>query len=257
MAIRLDGYYYNSQVARYINQFMSIFQGLQVEIGKRNGESEKLIPVGIHYAHVDRMVASILADNTQNKPLRLPKMSTYMSGLNINMSRARGVGQERRNTYVPTGGLVPDDIQVVHQRMPVPYDLTLDLCIYASNTNQHLQILEQILSIFDPSIDIPTSDSPFDWARLTKVELKDVAMEPNFPIGTDKRIIQSKLTFEMPIELATPAEVRRDFIEKIYLRIGTVSNSTPMSDSYDIIAELDGQGLPYELIATDSNLPFE
>ncbi len=255
MAIRQDGFYFDGQLPRYLNQFMAIFQGLQVQIGKRSGDDEKLIPVDIHYAHCDRVVASIIADNTQNKPLRLPVMSAYMSGLTIAMQRARGVGQERRNAYVPSGGLVPDDIKIIWQRMPVPYNLTMDLNIYTSNTNQHFQILEQILPIFDPSINIQTSDSPYDWTRLTKVELKDVQLDTNYPIGTDRRIIQSKLSFEMPIELDTPADVRRDFVEKIFLRVGAVSDTS--ASNYEIIAELDAQNLPYNLIATDENLPFE
>jgi hypothetical protein len=236
---------------------MAIFQGLQVQIGKRTSTDEPLIPVDIHYAHMDRVVASIIADNTQNKPLKLPIMSAYMSGLSIAMQRARGVGQERRNTYVPVGGLIPDDIEVVHQRMPVPYNLIMDLNIYTSNTNQHFQILEQILPIFDPSINIQTSDSPFDWTRLTKVELKDVQLDTNYPIGTDRRIIQSKLSFEMPIELDTPADIRRDFVEKIFLRVGAVNTSFGADNNYEIIAELDAQNIPYTLMQTDENLPFE
>lgn len=255
MAIQRDGYYYNAQITRYINQFMAIFDGLQVQIGKWNDRDEQLIPVGIHYGHMDRVVAAIMTENTQNKPLRLPVMSAYMSGLPIAMDRAHGIGFERRNTYVPVGGLVPDDMKVVHQRMPVPYNLQMDLNIFASNTDQHLQILEQILPLFDPSLNIQTSDSPFDWTRLTHVELKDVALETNFPMGTDNRIVQSKLTFEMPIWIDTPAEVRRDFVERVYMRIGTVS--TAATDNYEIIAELDAQGLPYELIATSADLPFE
>jgi hypothetical protein len=254
MAIRQDGYYYDAQITKYINQFMAIFQGLQVQIGKRNSEEERLIPVEIRYAPTDKVVASILTDNTQNKPIKLPAMSAFVSGFALSMGRARGVGAERRNTFVPVGGLIPNDMQVIHQRMPVPYDLTIELNIYASNTNQQFQILEQILPLFDPSLSFQTSDAPFDWTRLTCVTLKDVTLDTNFPVGVDRRIIQSKLVFEMPIEFQTPADVRKDFVEKVFLRIGTVGAASV--DNYEIIAELDGQGLPYELVATDETFPF-
>lgn len=237
MAIQSDGFYYNGQLVRYINQFMAIFQGLQVQIGKRNNQDEQLIPVDIHYGHMDKVVAAIMADNTQNKPIKLPTMSAYVSGLSLGMNRARGVGQERRTAYLPVGGLLPDDIKVIHQRMPVPYNLTMDLNIYASNTNQHFQIMEQILPLFDPTLNLQTSDALFDWTRLTQVELKDVMLDTNFPIGTDKRIIQSKITFEMPIEIDTPADVRHDFVERIFLRVGVLKDLP--DDNYEIIAELD------------------
>ena len=113
MALRKDGFYYNAQIVRYINQFMAIFQGLQVQIGKWHDQEEKLIPVDVRYAHPDRVVASIMAENVQNKPVRLPAMSAYIAGFELNMGRARGVGLERRNTYTPAGGLVPDDMTVI------------------------------------------------------------------------------------------------------------------------------------------------
>lgn len=233
---------------------MAIFQGIQVQVGKWNGRDEQLIPVEIRYGHPDRVVASILAENTQNKPIKLPAMSAYLGGLTLDTSRYRGAGQERRNTYVPVGGLVPNDMTVVHQRMPVPYNLTVDLHVYASNTDQYFQIMEQILPLFDPQLTIQTSDGVFDWTRISTVFLKDISVDSNFPIGTDRRMIETKLTFEMPVEIATPAEVRKDFIERIYMRIGTVSDTA--NTNYEIIAELDAQGIPYELIASDENLPF-
>ncbi len=254
MTIPANGYYYDHQFTRYINQFMCIFQGLQVQVGKWNGEDERLIPVDVRYGHPDRVVAAIMADNTQNKPIRLPAISAYLGGFSLDLSRARGVGLERRNTYVPLGGLVPNDVQVIHQRMPVPYNLSIDLYIYTSNSDHHFQILEQILPLFDPQLTIQTSDAPFDWTRLTSVFLKDISVDSNYPIGTDRRIIQSKLSFEMPVEIATPAQVRKDFIEKIYMRIGTTS-SVP-TNNYEIIAELDAQGIPYDLVTTSTDLPF-
>lgn len=255
MAMQKDGFYYNGQIARYVTQFMAIFGGLQVQVGNWNDREASLIPVSIHYGHMDRVVAALKTENTHNKPLRLPVMSAYISGLSLSMQRARGVGSERRQTYTPVGGIVPDDMRVIHQRMPVPYNLTIELNIFVSNTNQHLQIMEQILPLFDPSLNIQTSDAVFDWTRLTHVELKDIQLETNFPIGTDKRIIQSKITFEMPIELDTPAQIRRDFIERIYSRIGIINTATERP--YDIIGELDSQNIAYEKINDATDLPWE
>ena len=44
------------------------------------------------------------------------------------------------------GGIFPDDLTVVKRAMPVPYDATIELSIYASNTQQMHQMLEQILA---------------------------------------------------------------------------------------------------------------
>ena len=254
MAMQADGYYYNQQLKKYILQFMAIFSGLQVQVGKTGTLEERLISVPIHYTTTDRVVAAIKGDNTQNKPLRLPVMSVYKRNLSLDMSRAKGVGAERRNVFTPVGGLVPNDTEVVYQRMPVPYKLEMELSIYCSNTDQEFQILEQILPLFDPALIIQTSDAPLDWTRMTQVNLMSMSNDNNYPVGTDRRIIQKTVTFEVPIWIDIPADVRRNLVEKVFLRIGAVSTGSILSE--DIIADLDGQGIEYDLVHDASDVPI-
>jgi hypothetical protein len=255
-------YYYDHQLRNYILQFMAVFAGLQVRKGKRDTDQtttvencdgttsqepiisdEQLISVPITYGHRDRVVAAFFTENTQNKPIRLPTMSAYIRNLSLLPQYNPGIATQRRNTYVPSGGLIPDDIKVVHQQRAFAFNMEVELGIYVSNTDQ---VLEQLLMLFNPTLQIQTSDALFDMGKITHIELTGISMDTNYPIGTDRRIIQSTLTFSMPIYLQTPADVRRDFIEKVYARIGAVSTSA--STSYDIIAELDAQGIDYELL---------
>lgn len=255
MAFKRNGYYYNQQLTTYIRQFMAIFSGLQVQVGKWNTEDERLISVPIHYASPDRVVASIIADNTQNKPLRLPLMTAYVRNIQRDLTRVAGTGTERRNTYTPVGGIVGQDTKVIHQRKPSPWVLDVDLSMYASNSDQHFQMLEQVLPLFDPLLMIQTSDGIFDMTRLTSVELKNSNIDTNYPIGTSRRIIQSTHTFSLPIWIDSPADVRSDFINKIFVRIGAVdaADITPI----EIIADLDSQGIPYELWQDGSQLKLD
>jgi hypothetical protein len=278
MAFQPNAYYYDAQVRSYVLQFMAIFAGLQVQVGKlKTGGTvtepapvcedpnattqvpeildERLISVPIRYGYSDRIVAAILADNVQTKPIRLPATSAVIKGIKIANDRMHGQKAERRNAYVPVGGLVPDDIKVVHQAMPVPYDLTMELSVYASNTEQQFQILEQIFMLFDPQLNIQKSDAPFDWTRLTQVTLDDIGMDQNYPIGTDRRIIQTSMSFIMPIWISAPADVKHDIVEKIFVRIGAVSQSAVTN--YDIIAELDAQGIDYELWFNADDMNFQ
>jgi hypothetical protein len=253
MAFQRDGYWYDQQIKRWTTQFMAIFQGLQVQVGKWNTEDEQLITVPIHYGSPDRVVAALIANNTQNQPLRLPVMAAQIATINIAKDRMHGTGVQRREAYVPVGGLIPNDIRVIHQRMPVPYDLEMKLGICVSNTDQHLQIIEQILPLFDPQLQIQSSDAPFDLTRLTSVEITNgPVFEQNTLLTTDTRIIQSILSFKMPIWISIPADIRRDFIEKIYIRIGAVDAAATTNE--EIILELDQQGIPYTLTQDGSNI---
>lgn len=253
--IRDDAYYYNRQVVTYIRQFMAIFTGLQVQVGKSDNADERLISVPIAYGGKDRVVASILADNTQNKMIRLPTLAAYVRNLRRDMSRVAGTGMERRNVYTPVGGLVGEDTRVLYQRKPTPYVLEMELSIFVSNTDQHFQILEQILPIFDPLLTIQTSDAIFDWKRLTSVELTGITFEQPYPSMMDRRIIQSTITFDLPIWIEIPSDERKNIIEKILVRIGAVSNTA--GSSSEIIAELDAQGLEYEVWADATDLKID
>ena len=239
------GFYYNEQIKNYLLQFMAIFAGMKVKMGKHDGKEQPLVNVPIIYGGRDRVVASILSENTQVKPLRLPTMSAYINSLDLAPELRKGIGTQRRNTYLPIGGAFPDDIEVVHQYMPVPYRMITELGIFTSNTDQMMQILEQVLMIFDPTLTIQTNDDVFDWAKLTYVELTGIANDQNYPSGMDRRIVQWTLSFEIPIYISAPADVRNDYIKDIYVRIGAVSLGATSSD--DIIHELDQQGIDYEL----------
>lgn len=238
-------YWYDHQMKRILTQFMSIFAGMQVRVGKTGNIDPRLISVPVYSASKDRVVAAIKSENTQNKPIRLPTMSAWMTGINLAPEMRKGIPTQRRNTYMPTGGLFPDDISVVQQRMPVPYKATYELSIWSSNTDQHNQIIEQILMIFNPLLQIQTSDEPFDWTKLTTVELTGISLEENMPAGPDRRIIRTSLTFDVPIWISAPADVHQRYVKDIYIRVGAVSQAA--NNSYDIVAELDAQGIPYEL----------
>lgn len=250
-----EGFFYHSQLRRYIVQFAAVFMGMKVRVGWNEDKQPRLAPVIIKNASSDRVVAAIKGENTQNKPIRLPMMSVQLMDLDMVPDRRHGVGQERRNAFMPTGGTFPDDITVVNQRMPVPYRGNFELTIWASNQDQNYQILEQILTVFDPDIQIQRSDETFDWTKLSYVELLDVRLEENVPMGSDQRLIQSTLTFGVDIYLEIPNVVHDRFIKEVYLRIGVVNND--VETNYDIIADLDAQGLEYEKIFDLDNIELD
>lgn len=242
----LDDYHYDAQLRRYIVQFAAIFAGMKVEVGKREDVEPHLIHVPVKNASMDRVVGHIKSENTQNKPIRLPIISFQLVNVDQAPELRKGIGVERRNSYMPTGGVFPDDITVVEQRQPVPYRAVFELAVWASNQDQHYQIMEQIFTLFDPLLQIQISDDIFDWTKLTSVELTDIRFDENMPMGGDRRIIQSRLGFVVPIYLSIPSKVHNKYVKDIYLRIGAVGSD--VETSYDIIADLDSQGETYEKV---------
>jgi hypothetical protein len=238
-------FWYDNQLKRYLIQFCAIFADMNVQVGWNEDKEPRLAKVPIYAASKDRVVAAIKSENTQNKPIRIPALSAAITSIELAPERRKGIPNHRRHTVMPTGGLFPDDIKVVEQRMPVPYNLTMELGVWASNQDQHYQILEQIMMIFNPMLQIQTSDEALDWTQITTVELTGIRPEENLPAGAERRLIQTMMEFSIPVYISVPANVHDKYIRDIYIRVGAVSQSAQTSE--DIIAELDLQGIPYEL----------
>lgn len=231
-------YWYEGQLRKYLIQFCNIFTGLKVQTGKGECEVPEFMSVPIRIGSRDRVVAAIEAGNTQNKPFSLPAMAAHMTGLTMSPTR-KGVGVVDRRVALPQGGVWPDDLKTITRVMPIPYVMSLELSIYTSNMDQLHQILEQILILFDPQLQIQTTDGAFDWTKITSVELMNINNEENYAPGADRRTIVWSLNFEMPIYIATPFDVNNDLVRKILIRVGDLEGYMPEQ------VEADGSLSPF------------
>jgi len=184
------------------------------------------IEVPIMVGARDRVVSAIQSRNTQNLAFPLPMLSAYISNIALAPERRKGISVINRERFLPAGGIWPTDLEVAQRVMPIPYNLEMELSIYTSNTNQMHQILEQILMIFDPIVQIQKTDATFDWTKITHVELTGINNEENHPMGTDKRIKIWSLIFDMPIYLSAPLELKNNIVHDIQIRIGNIQNFT-------------------------------
>jgi hypothetical protein len=244
-------YFFDAQLRSYIMQFISIFQGLQVQTGKGECDEEQFISVPCVVGSKDRVVAALFAGNTQNRMFSLPTMAVHMQSLTLAPERRKVQAYVDHRVTMKTGGVFPDDLTVVKRAMPIPYNMTMELTIYASNVYQLHQILEQILILFNPDLQIQKSDAPFDWTKITKVELTDIANEENYPAATDRRILTWTLTFELPIFLSTPMGIKDDLVRKIILQIATGGPQTVLEVDED--GNITPFGTPVARIEFDTN----
>lgn len=178
--------------------------------------------VPVLYGDMTRQVASVIKDNSENKLSSCPRISVYITDLKLDRSRLADAThvskvhiRERVKTYNDAGQFTGYDVfqgdnYTVERLMPTPYRLTVKADIWTSNTTQKLQILEQILVFFNPSLEIQTSDNFIDWTSLSVVDLTDITFDSRtIPVGVDSEISISTLTFETPIWISTPSKVKR------------------------------------------------
>lgn len=222
-------FFYDGQIERFVVQFIRIMSGYEVEFGQDRTGSKTLQRVPVYYADGSRQVAAILANNSENTMNAVPAMATYISGLTYDRDRMQNPTfvnkmnirqrkyDENTDTYEQTQG----NAFTIERAMPVPYTLELKLDIWTSNTKQKLQLIEQLISIFNPGLEIQSTDNYIDWTSLSIIYLESNAWtNRTVPIGTENQIDVATLTFKIPIWISAPAKVKKlGVIQKIIANI--------------------------------------
>jgi hypothetical protein len=78
-------------------------------------------------------------------------------------------------------------------------------------------LLEQVMLLFNPAMEIQSTDNYIDWTSLSYVLLTNIEWtNRSVPTGTEETIDISSLTFELPIWISAPAKVKQlGVIQKI------------------------------------------
>lgn len=250
-------FFYDSQVRRFLLQFTRIFSNFQVEYGRAQetlteSPGHALIRVPVRYGDASRQAQTIMQQNSASSMPAAPLMTFYIQSLDYARDRVQepyfiSKISVRQRKYVPdpvdptripgTYETSQGNAFTIERPMPVPYKLTLNLDIWTTNTNQKLQLIEQIAPLFNPALEIQATDSYIDWTTITVVELTNVKFtSKTIPVGTEDPIDIMTLTFELPIWLSPPVKVKKlGVVERIIANVFDASG--------DLINALDGSDL--------------
>jgi hypothetical protein len=235
-------YWYTAQLRNYRLQFIRAFSNFYIQTGPDANGVVSTTKVPCRYGDPSRIASTIVAGNSENKLLSTPFISCTVSGLNMNANRRQDptfVGKIQVNErayddetkeYLETIG----NRYTVERYMPVPYDLKMQVDIWTSNTSIKEQLLEQILTLYNPSIDMQTSTNGLDWTFLSRIEMEDQITwsSRTIPMGTDNPIDVMTLQFLVPIWINPPAKVQKQkIIEEIITNIVNGSKDDP--EQYD------------------------
>jgi len=225
-----QSYFYDQQIRRWLLQFMRLFGGFSVKMGKDANGADIFHQVPVRYGDTNRMSQHIIRNNSENTILSVPAISCYIAELLPNADRRlnptfQDSVQVYEKTFDPEAGTYIDQVGetfTLDRHAPIPYDLTINVDIWTSNTEQKLQLLEQLLLLFNPSVNLQSSQNPYDWTSLAVVELINITWTArSIPQGTDDIIDVASLIFQLPIYLSPPAKVKRQvLIHSILNNIG-------------------------------------
>ena len=258
-------HFYDNQIRRYILQFIRMFSGFTVKTGakKNDGVTDYYIRVPSRYGDVSRMAATILKGNSENVVNSAPFIAAHVQSLQPDRQRlqepffndAVSVNERAFDSTTNKYTNEPGNKYSVKRLMPVPYLLNMQVDVWTSNTDQKLQLLEQILVLFNPALEIQHNDNPVDWTTITVVEMTDLQWTSRgIPAGVEDQIDIATMIFQIPIWINPPAQVtRQNVIRNVINNIYTYSDLDTIDydpDAFEFFADLQAQS---SVIVTPGN----
>ena len=154
----LGQYFYHQIFRKSIIAFGTVFNNITIKRKdpKRKGDPIESIKVPCQYGPIQKYLAIIAAEpdpRRQASQISLPRISFEIKGLNYDASR-KLVPTQFSKTVPPTGKDAEGKPVQYSQFLPVPYNLDVELNIISKNQDDGLQILEQILPNFHPSLNV-------------------------------------------------------------------------------------------------------
>jgi hypothetical protein len=222
-------HFYDGQIRKFMTQFIRVLSNFSIELGKGTNGQVQLRQVPVTYGDMTRQVANIIRNNSENALQSAPKIACYISSLEYDRERMQNpyhIEKQhlKERNYNETTGTYENTLgagYTIEKVMPSPFRLAVKADIYTTNTDMKLQILEQILYLFNPDFEIQKSDNYIDWTSLSYIELRDIVFSSrSIPVGAETEIDVASMTFSMPIWLSPPVKVSKlGVIQKIIMSI--------------------------------------
>lgn len=214
----MSNFFYDGQIRRFISQFINMVSNFEVEYGRDDTGVVSTQRVPVLYGDPSRQAAQIIRGNSENALNAVPMMAVYVSGLQYDRARVQDptlvqkVHLRQRQFDYDTGTYTErqGDAYTIERLMPVPYKLSLKLDIWTSNTEQKLQLIEQISQLFNPAMEIQNTDNYIDWTSLSYALLTDISWDSrSVPVGSEEPISVASMTFELPIWISPSVKVKK------------------------------------------------
>lgn len=253
-------YFYDQQLRRFLTQFARIFSNWEVTAGYDPSGNPIIKRVPIMYGDSSRQASTILANNSASNLPSAPLITYYISGLEYDQSRTQEpyfvdkmpVRQRYYNEDSGEYETTQGNAYTVERLMPVPYTLRITVDLWTTNYNQKLELVEQLGTLFNPSMELQSTDNFIDWTSLSVVYQDGLTFSSrSIPVGTGNPIDILSWKFYMPVWISGPVKLKklgvttriiasifkgkyRDDIEDDDLLLGTRQRITPYG--YKLIA---------------------
>jgi hypothetical protein len=170
-----ENHWYNQSTRRMVSVFGSLFNDLEV-MKYQSGKITGKIKVPLAYAPRSKVLARLMEQGGDPKvAIKLPRMSFEISSMEYD-ANAR---VSKHKSYTKT--IVGDTLQLNKLGAPAVYKVGFELNILAATQDEGLQILEQILPMFQPEYTVTVKDIPtMDITTDTPIILESVDLNDDY-----------------------------------------------------------------------------
>ena len=196
--------FYHETMRKIVVSFGTLFNNIQIVRKNSTGTIVQSMKVPLAYGPQQKFLARLNADPALGAKVAvtLPRLGFEMNGITYDPSRKLNRVQKFRK--VKSSG--DDSGKLDTQYMPVPYNIEFTLYAMAKNSDDALQIVEQILPYFQPDYTLTVNDmADMGIKRDVPIILNSVSYEDNYQGDfTERRAIIYTLTFTAKFYLYGP-----------------------------------------------------
>jgi hypothetical protein len=194
--------FYHESIRKVIVSFGTMFNNISLVRKDNSGNIIQSMKVPLAYGPREKFLVRLNedADLTKQVAITLPRIGFEIQ--NLEYDAGRKLNRVQRFKKVKGANAKQLDAQY----MPVPYNLSIELYVMAKQSDDALQIVEQILPYFQPDYTLTINDNvSMDSKRDVPIVLNSISYEDNYQGDfTTRRALIYTLSFTAKFYLYGP-----------------------------------------------------
>ena len=229
----LGQYFYNETIRKTIIAFGSLFNDINITRKNAEGTAVQYLKVPLAYGPKQKFIIRLEGDPNldQKVAITLPRIGFEINGLDYAPERKLNRIIKKRKVQNTEDDKLKS---MLTQYSPVPWNIGFELFVMARNSDDGIQIVEQILPFFQPEYTVSIKEVPaMDTIRDVPIILNSINYEDTYtgsfterraliytfnftakgyvygPVDTSKPIAETEVKTYSDLQAAAPTRVQK------------------------------------------------
>ena len=176
----LGQYFYNETIRKTIIAFGSLFNDINITRKNAEGTAVQYLKVPLAYGPKQKFIIRLEGDPNldQKVAITLPRIGFEINGLDYAPERKLNRIMKKRKVQNTEDDKLKS---MLTQYSPVPYNIGFEMFVMARNSDDGIQIVEQILPFFQPEYTVTIKEVPqMDTIRDVPIILNSINYEDTY-----------------------------------------------------------------------------